>query len=76
MIRMTAFFGYAFTLLLLTAATVTFAVTFIAYYRIFLCFSPDSAVLWLLLAILVNHAGEILVYALSKSEPVPPCANK
>ena len=72
MIRMTAFFGYAFTLLLLTAATVTFAVTFIAYYRIFLCFSPDSAVLWLLLAILVSPAGEILVYAMSKSEPVPP----
>lgn len=73
MIRMTAFFGYAFTLLLLTAANVTFAViTFIAYYRIFLCFSPDSAVLWLLLAILVNPAGEILVYAMSKSEPVPP----
>lgn len=73
MIRMTAFFlGYTFTLLLLTAATVTFAVTFIAYYRIFLCFSPDSAVLWLLLAIFVNPAGEILVYAMSKSEPVPP----
>ena len=77
MIRMTAFFGYSFTLLLLTAATVTFMViTFIAYYRIFLCFSPDSAVLWLLLAILVNSSGEILVYALSKSEPVPPCTKK
>lgn len=44
---------------------------YMALYQIYKCFSPDLAVVWLLLSIFVQPAQPILMLVLSKSTPAP-----
>lgn len=58
--------------ILIIIAELTFSVfRYIALYRVFECFSPDLAVLWLLLVIFVSFAEPILLLVLSKNQPEP-----
>lgn len=60
------------SILMLAIFVATAVLRYIAYARIFKCFSPDLWVLWLLLAIFFTQAaGPILLICLSKSEPAP-----
>ena len=45
--------------------------SYIALYQIYKCFSPDMAVVWLLLSIFVQPAQISLMLLLSKSAPAP-----
>ncbi len=71
-----SYVGFILFLVMLLVSILMFAITvatavlrYIAYARIFKCFSPDLWVLWLLLAIFFTSAGPILLICLSKSEP-------
>lgn len=45
---------------------------YMALYQIYKCFSPEVAVLWLLLSIFVQPAQMVLMLILSKNAPAPP----
>ena len=56
---------------LMVVAVLLTVFTYMAYYQIYRCFSPEYAVLWLLLTIFVPASAPILMLILGRNTPAP-----
>lgn len=56
---------------LMVVAVLLIVFNYMAYYQIYRCFSPEYAVLWLLLTIFVSASAPILMLILGRNTPAP-----
>ena len=56
---------------LMVVAVLLTVFNYMAYYQIYRCFSPEYAVLWLLLTIFVPASAPILMLILGRNTPAP-----